>query len=82
MERTVDLNDDITISVSDIMYVGRLVKDGHPAIKMYMHGIPNAFLYTFNSNESRDSLFRLIVGRMEGLNFDCNIHGMVSTEPE
>ena len=84
MERTVELNDDVTISVSDIMYIERLIENGKPAIKMYMHGIPAAFLYTFNGKESRDSVFELIVRRMKNLNFDCNcnIHGMVSTEPE
>lgn len=84
MKRTVELNDDVTISVSDIMYVERLIENGKPAIKMYMHGIPAAFLYTFNSTESRDRTFRDIVLSMEDFNFycNCNIHGMVSTEPE
>ena len=84
MERIVELNDDVTISVSDIMYIERLIENGKPAIKMYMHGIPAAFLYTYNGKESRDSVFELIVRRMKNLNFDCNcnIHGMVSTEPE
>ena len=84
MERIVELNDDVIISVSDIMYIERLIENGKPAIKIYMHGIPAAFLYTFNGKESRDSVFGLIVRRMKNLNFDCNcnIHGMVSVEPE
>lgn len=69
MERTVELNDNVTISVSDIMYIERLIEYGKPAIKMYMHGIPAAFLYTFNSNESRDPVFELIVRRMRNLKY-------------
>lgn len=84
MKRTVELNDDVTISVQDIMYIQRLVEKEKPAIEIYLHGIPNAFLFTFNGEESRNSVFELIVRRMKNLNFDCNcnIHGMVSTEPE
>ena len=70
MKRTVNLNDDVTISVQDIMYIQRLVSKEKPAIEMYMHGIPNSFLFTFNGEESRNSVFELIVRRMEDLNFD------------
>ena len=84
MKRIIKLSDDVVVSIKDIMYVERSFEGEKPAVKMYMHGIPSAFLYTFNGIESRDSVFELIVRRMKNLNFDCNcnIHGMVSTEPE
>ena len=84
MKRIIKLSDDVVVSINDIMYVERSFEGEKPAVKMYMHGIASAFCFTFNSTESRDRTFRDIVLSMEDFNFycNCNIHGMVSTEPE